>query len=61
MPCLVVANKLDALAPGDASAALAALKRATQLPIVPVSAKQGLGLQRLKGALEAVAGAAQQA
>eukprot|EP00878_Enallax_costatus_P033968 GHUV01037564.1.p1 GENE.GHUV01037564.1~~GHUV01037564.1.p1 ORF type:complete len:138 (+),score=53.07 GHUV01037564.1:922-1335(+) len=52
MPMLVVANKLDALAPDAAAAALQQLKAATHLPILPVSAKQGAGLRRLKTALQ---------
>jgi GTPase involved in cell partitioning and DNA repair len=56
LPCVVVANKVDALSSAAAAARLERLKQATPLPIVPVSAKQRLGLQRLKHALEVVAG-----
>lgn len=56
LPRLVVANKLDALTPAAAAAALQQLKAATPLPIVPVSALQGAGLQRLKQALWLLAG-----
>ncbi|KAF6260965.1 hypothetical protein COO60DRAFT_1637178 [Scenedesmus sp. NREL 46B-D3] len=52
LPMVVVANKLDALAPAAAAAAIQELKTATTLPIMPVSAKEGLGLQRLKSALQ---------
>lgn len=52
MPMLVVANKLDALSADAGAAALKQLKSVTQLPIIPVSAEQGAGLQRLKSALQ---------
>lgn len=55
---LVVANKVDAMTPADAAAALQRLKAATGLPIVPVSAQQHLGLVRLKQSLELIAGRA---
>ena len=55
-PTLVIANKVDLLPPSAAAAALSALKAATQLPILPVSAQEGLGLDRLRGALRMLAG-----
>ena len=51
-PCIVVANKVDACV--DAGAALEALKAATLLPILPVSARQSAGLERLRNALRAL-------
>lgn len=51
MPMLLVANKMDALGAAAAAEAMQQLKEATSLPIVPVSAKEGVGLQRLKDAL----------
>lgn len=57
-PMLVVANKVDALSADAAAAALQRLKQATDLPIIPVSAQQHLGLVRLKQSLELVSGAA---
>jgi 50S ribosomal subunit-associated GTPase HflX len=56
MPMLVVANKVDAMSAGEAAQALQRLKLATNLPIVPVSAQQHLGLMRLKQSLELLAG-----
>ena len=55
-PALVVATKTDALQ--DPAAALARLKAATPLPIVPVSSHARSGLERLKGALRQLAGVA---
>lgn len=51
-PALVVANKVDALA--QPRRALAALKARTHLPIVPVSAQHGAGMEALKEAVRAV-------
>lgn len=56
MPMLVVANKVDAMSAAEAAQALQHLKQATNLPIVPVSAQQHLGLLRLKQSLELLAG-----
>jgi 50S ribosomal subunit-associated GTPase HflX len=56
LPMVLVANKLDALEPAAAAAAMQELKAATNLPIMPVSAKEGLGLQRLKSALQVLVG-----
>lgn len=56
MPMLVVANKADVLSPEAAAAVLQRLKAATDLPIVPVSAQQHLGLVRLKQSLQFLAG-----
>lgn len=56
LPMVVVANKLDAMAPAAAAAAMQQLKAVTTLPITPVSAKEGLGLQRLKSALQLLVG-----
>jgi 50S ribosomal subunit-associated GTPase HflX len=56
LPIVLVANKLDALEPAAAAAAMQELKAATTLPIMPVSAKEGLGLQRLKSALQMLVG-----
>lgn len=52
-PSLVIANKLDCF-DGDARQAqrvLEELKAHTALPIVPISAQQKAGVQRLKAAL----------
>jgi 50S ribosomal subunit-associated GTPase HflX len=53
LPAVVVANKADAAA--DAAAALAELKRHTDLPIVPISASRRAGVERLKEALRRLA------
>jgi len=45
---VVAANKIDATSPADAEKKLSVLK-ASGLPVVPVSAKQGKGLEELKG------------
>jgi GTPase involved in cell partitioning and DNA repair len=60
LPCLLVANKVDALPASVAAAALAHLKSVTQLPIVPVSAKNQAGLKLLQEALHGVARKVQQ-
>eukprot|EP00775_Hariotina_reticulata_P006305 gene6305-6540_t len=52
LPLVVVANKVDLLSPAGAADALKRLKEATNLPIVPVSAKQKLGLSRLQHVLQ---------
>lgn len=52
LPIVVVANKVDLLSPAGAADALKRLKAATKLPIVPVSAKQKLGLSRLQHVLQ---------
>lgn len=59
LPALVVANKMDAVA--DPARVLAELKAATPLPIIPVSAVQQAGLERLKEALLGLVGAKQTA
>jgi 50S ribosomal subunit-associated GTPase HflX len=53
---VVIANKLDSIPAAAAAAAMQQLKAATTLPIMPVSAKEGLGLQRLKSALQLLVG-----
>lgn len=56
LPMLVVANKVDDMSVEGAAAALQKLKAATELPIVPVSAQQHLGLLRLRQSLQTIAG-----
>lgn len=49
LPSVVVANKVDDLEnPGQV---MEEMKRRTSMPIVPVSAMHGVGLDRLKAAL----------
>jgi 50S ribosomal subunit-associated GTPase HflX len=50
---VVVANKVDGL-PG-AQEAIQELQRSTPLPVVPVSAQQGVGLDLLRAALQQLA------
>ena len=56
----MVANKVDALSPHIAAAALKRLKAATPMAIVPVSAKNQAGLGRLQEALHGVVRKVQQ-
>ena len=50
---MVVANKVDSLA--DPQAAVQELQRSTPLPVVPVSAQQGIGMDLLRAALQQLA------
>lgn len=53
LPSILVANKVDCVP--DAAAVLQQLKQRTNMPILPISAMRGAGLERLKAALRLLA------